>query len=234
MNLLALFVITASIAQTIDLESISPDLITPQVANDPPAAGKRVRQVQPDYVATDVHHLLYLPTDWVATKKYPVIVEYAGNHHKSSPGTVEGSNLGYGISGGRGMIWVCLPFVDRTNGRNALSWWGDVDATVAYCRETVARICRDYGGDSERVLLAGFSRGSIACNFIGLHDDEIARLWCGFICHSHYDGVREWPYPGSDRRSAAERLRRLGSRPQFISHEADIQPTKTYLAQALP
>jgi hypothetical protein len=46
------------------------------------------------------------------------------------------------------------------------------------------------------VFIAGFSRGAIACNFIGLRDDEIASLWCGFVVHSHYEGVRDWP--GSD------------------------------------
>ena len=38
-----------------------------------------------------------------------------------------------------------------------------------------------------------------------------------FICHSHYDGVLEWPYPQGDRRSAAARLARLGDRDQFES-----------------
>ena len=36
-----------------------------------PAPGKRVRQVAPDYVGTDVHHALYLPTDWKPDGKYP-------------------------------------------------------------------------------------------------------------------------------------------------------------------
>jgi hypothetical protein len=84
------------------------------------------------------------------------------------------------------------------------------------------------------VLLAGFSRGSIACNYIGLHDDEIARLWRGFVCHSHYDGVRRWGYAGDDREAAARRLERLGDRPQFISHELSIDATRDYLAKAAP
>ena len=44
-----------------------------------PAAGKFVKQVAPEYQGTEVYHALYLPTDWVAGKLYPVIVEYAGN-----------------------------------------------------------------------------------------------------------------------------------------------------------
>ena len=79
-----------------------------------------------------MYHLLYLPTDWVKGKKYPVIVEYAGNKFKSSPGTVEGSNLGYGISGGEGVIWLCLPYISKDHSRNEVTWWGDVDASVDY------------------------------------------------------------------------------------------------------
>jgi len=81
-------------------------------------------------------------------------------------------------------------------------------------------------------VLCGFSRGAIACNFIGLHDDEIAGLWCGFIAYSHYDGVKRWGFPGSDRESALRRLRRLGERPQLVMHEdppAKLAETRTYL-----
>jgi len=217
-----------------DIESVQPDLTTPSVTSGTPAPGRRVRQFNKDRVGGRVYHVLYLPADWKRGKKYPVIVEYAGNKWKTSPGTVEGSNLGYGISGGKGVIWVCMPFVDKKNNRNATTWWGDVEATVDYCKQTVKRICAEYGGDSSCVFLAGFSRGAIACNFIGLHDDEIASLWRGFICHSHYDGVRKWPYAGSDRKSAAVRLKRLGKRPQFISHESNVDATSSYLMKASP
>lgn len=217
-----------------DIESVRPDLVTPSATDHAPAPGKRVRQINKNYAGTEVYHLLYLPTDWVKGKKYPVIVEYAGNRWRNSPGTVEGSNLGYGISGGKGVIWICMPFVDKKNQMNATTWWGEVEATVEYCKKTVNRICTEYGGDSSAVFIAGFSRGAIACNYIGLHDDEIALLWRGFICHSHYDGVKKWGYAGSDRNAAATRLRRLGNRPQFISQEKSVDATKTYLENAFP
>jgi hypothetical protein len=218
----------------IDIETVQPDLITPLATSESPAPGRRVRQFNEDYEGSKVYHLLYLPTDWEKGKKYPVIVEYAGNEFRTSPGTVEGSNLGYGISGGEGVIWICMPFVDMENQMNATNWWGDVEATVNYCMKTVERICNEFGGDASNVFIAGFSRGAIACNFIGLHNDEIASLWRGFICHSHYDGVREWDYTGSDRESAATRLNRLGDRPQFICQEKSVAATKKYLKSAYP
>ena len=224
----------ANAADLPDIASVPQDLTPPPVTSEPPAPGKRVKQVNPEYKGTAVYHALYLPEDWTPGRKYPVIVEYAGNQYQTSPGTVEGSNLGYGISGGRGMICVCLPFVDARAKSNASWWWGDVEATVAYCKLTVKRVCAEYGGDASAVFLAGFSRGAIACNYIGLHDDEIASLWRGFICHSQYDGVREWGYPQDDRKSAAERLKRLGHRPQFVSMEKSLEDIEEYLKAACP
>lgn len=218
----------------VDLAAVPPDLVTPPATAGEPAPGKRVIQVGEGYEGSKVHHLLFLPTDWVKGRKYPVIVEFPGNRWKNGSGEVDTCDLGYGISGGKGVIWISMPFVDKQNGRNATMWWGDVGATVDYCKAVVRRTCMEYGGDPSNVFIAGFSRGAIACNYIGLHDDEIAPLWRGFICHSHYDGVRKWGYAGSDRESAAARLKRLGDRPQFISHESSVAPVKDYLRDAFP
>lgn len=215
-------------------ENVPPDLVAPAATTGEPAPGKRVVIAASEYEGTGVHHLLYLPTDWVKGGKYPVIVEYPGNRWKDGSGDVDSCKLGYGISGGKGVIWLSMPFVDKENGRNATSWWGDVGATVAYCKQVVPKACEDFGGDPSNVFIAGFSRGAIACNFIGLHDDRIASLWRGFICHSHYDGVRKWGYEGDGREAAAIRLGRLGDRPQFISHEKPLGGVKDYLSTAMP
>lgn len=220
-----------------DVLTVPADLVTPPVTGGPPVPGRRVRQTLAGYEGTDVHHALYLPRDWRRDRTYPVIVEYAGNgpfrsrYGDFSPGTVEGSNLGYGISGGKGFIWVCLPFVNTAEKRNELWWWGNVAATVDYATRCVDEVCSAFGGDRRSVVLAGFSRGAIACNYIGLHDDEIAGLWRGFIGYSHYDGVRTWNYPGSDRASALDRLRRLKGRPSFVCQEGSVEATRRYIGQ---
>ena len=41
-------------------------------------------------------------------------------------------------------------------------------------------------------------------------------------------------YAGSDRKSAAGRIARLRSRPQFISHENDVSATRNYLKEVCP
>ena len=118
-----------------------------------------------------------------------------------------------------------MPYLNEKGDANVIRWWGESPTynpqpTIDYCVKTAPWICKKYGGDPTRVILAGFSRGAIACNYIGLHNDRIARLWRAFIPYSHYDGARiHWPYAGDDRNSATARLRRLKGRPQFICHE---------------
>ncbi len=221
-----------------NLNDIPTDLTVPEVESGAPGAGRRVRVTAEPWQGTEVYHTLYLPTDWQPSKSYPILVEYPGNGGfrnllgDVSDGSVDGCKLGYGLSEGKGFLWLALPYVRSENGvlRNADVWWGDIEETKRYCLSVLSHAISTLGGDENRVVLCGFSRGSIGCNFIGLHDDEISKVWRGFFCHSHYDGVREkqW-YPGGDRTSAIERLARLGGRPQWISHETSIDMTRDYL-----
>jgi len=259
MRLLAFLIVLGfaprAFAEPPNLHSLPSDITIPELSDGPAAAGKRIKQTNPGYEGWDLHHTLYLPTDWkppmpgatvgnalrgVPRAAYPVIVEYPGNGgYKNALGDVctgrpEDCKLGYGLSGGKGFIWVCLPFVNPVEKKHALTWWGDADATAAYCVQTVRRVCDEYGGDPSAAVLTGFSRGAIACNYIGLRNDEIAKLWCAMLPHSHYDGVRKWPYADSDAASAIARLKRLSSRPQFISHETSVDATREFLRQQAP
>lgn len=215
-----------------DIRTVAADLQVPEIVEDVPAAGRRVRQTLADWQQTDVYHVLFLPQNWTPhARKYPVLVEWAGNGGYANAwgdtcsGRPEGCKLGYGLSAGQDFIWLCLPYLNGTGDQLALKWWGDApdydpQPTLKYCRAAVAEVCRKYGGDAGRVVLCGFSRGALACNYLGLHDDQTSALWCGFFAYSHYDGVRQWPYPGSDAVAAERRLQRLGQRPQFICSEA--------------
>lgn len=214
--------------------------IPPLVTGDP-QPGRRASVITPEYVDTEVHHLLYLPPDWSPEKvaegrRWPVVVEYTGNRHPASgsTGLVEDASLGFGLCGGR-FIWVVLPFVSHDHRHNESHWWGDRTATVDYAKRNVPRLCEGYGGDPDSVFLCGFSRGAIAVNLIGLHDDEIAKLWCGFACHDHYDGVSEWRNTdwGSPlryyRASARRRLGRIGGRPVLITSNGYGKSIRGYL-----
>ena len=224
-------------AELPDIRTVPPDLEVPALSAGPPAAGRRVKVGL---------HVLYLPTDWKPGVKMPVIVELAGNGGYTnkfgdvSAGLPEGSNLGYGLSAGKGFIWLCSPYLNEKGDEIAITWWGnpptyDPQPTLKYLRDTVKSVCHDYSGDESKVVLCGFSRGAIACNYLGLYDDETSKLWCGFLSYSHYDGVKTWPYPHSDRESALVRLQRLGSRPQFICGEgSNAQVTEAYLRPLLP
>lgn len=191
------------------------DLVTPEMTLDEPAAGRRVRQIAPEYRGTEVYHALYLPVDWKPGGKYSVIVEYTGNKFPEcgSTGEVKDANLGYGLSGGQGFIWVSMPYIQTGGQKNAVRWWGDRQATIDYCKTNLPRICQQFGGDLESIFICGFSRGAIGASYIGLADDEIASLWKGMVTHDHFDGGRIWGYPESDRKSALTRLARLNGRP---------------------
>jgi hypothetical protein len=222
-----------------DVTSVAADLEVPGMVDGPAAAGKRVRGVPKGWEGTEVYHALWLPPDWSPGVELPVVVEMAGNggyenkYGDRCDGSVAGCRLGYGLSGGKGMIWVCVPFVEVASDgtkRNAVKWWGDVAETKRFLKATVAEVCANFGGDSKRVVLAGFSRGSIGCHYIGLHDEEVAGLWRAMVCHSHFDGVIEkWPYPEANRAFALERLKRLGDRPEWVSHEGGTGQTEAYL-----
>ena len=233
--------VAGSRAELPDISSVPADLVLPEATTGAPAPGKRVRHTLPSWSHTSVYHVLYLPTDWTPAQRYPVIVEWTGNRYQSPTGdecsgSPEDAKLGYGLSGGAGCVWLSLPYVNGTGTRNITTWWGDApqyspEPTLAYARSAVRFVCDTFGGDPERIVLAGFSRGAIACNYLGLHDDETARLWSGFVCYSHYDGVRKWPFPESDPESASARLNRLKGRPQFICAEGSgADDTRNYLA----
>lgn len=199
-------------------ESRSEDLVTPEMTLQTPAAGRRVRQVAPEYQGTDVYHALYLPVDWKPGGSYPVIVEYTGNKFLKcgSTGEVKDANLGYGLTGGKGFIWVSMPYIEKDGKRNAVTWWGDRQATIEYCKKNLPRICEQFGGDRKRIFICGFSRGAIGASYIGLADDEIASFWKGMITHDHFDGQRTWGYADGDRESALKRLARLRGRPVLV------------------
>ena len=224
-----------ALPQEENLNYIPNRLTVPDVRASSPAAGTRVWQKLDDYKDWSVAHAIYLPTDWQAGETYPVIFEYPGNGGfknalgDTSEGTMEGCRMGYGLSEGKQAIWVCLPFVDREHRRHAITWWGDADETVRYCKLAVEQVCERWGGDRKRLLLCGFSRGALATSYIGLRDDEIAGLWRGLMAHSHYDGVRRWQYTDSDPESAKTRLSRFQAKPQWISHELSTEKTEQFL-----
>ena len=204
------------------------DLALPPLTDQGPQPGKRATVIAPEYAGTKVHHLIALPDDWTPDwkargKSWPVIAEYTGNYFPTSgsTGEVEGAGLGFGVTRGKA-IWVVLPYVAKDHQKNEITWWGDIDATVGYAKTNLPRICAEFGGDSKKVVLCGFSRGAIGVSFLGLHDDEVAKLWCGLWAHDHFDGMLEWKGHawGSPlaryREEASVRLRRLGGRPLLV------------------
>jgi hypothetical protein len=216
------------------------DLALPPLTEQGPQPGKRATVIAPEYEGTKVRHLIALPDDWTPDwkargKSWPIIAEYTGNFFPTSgsTGEVEGAALGYGLARGKA-IWVVLPYVAKDGQKNERTWWGDIDATVGYAKTNLPRICAEFGGDPKKVVLCGFSRGAIGVSFLGLHDDEVAKLWCGLWAHDHFDGVTAWTAPWGAplaryREEAAVRLRRLQGRPVLISQAYPGNQTRDFV-----
>lgn len=185
-------------------------LEVPVVEDGPPAAGRRVRHQLAGDSGTDIACLLHLPDDWNPDGSYPVILEYPGNVFYTkgcySTGLPDQCGIGFGIARGRGTIWVSMPFIDRKTGTIVENGWGDADDTADYCEQVVDDMCTNFGGDRHNLILTGFSRGAIACGFIGLRNDHIARVWKGFHLCQHYDGDG---WNGATMAGAIERARRF-------------------------
>ena len=220
------------------------DLTLPPLTDHGPQPGKRAAVTAPEYAGTKVRHLIALPDDWTPDwkargKSWPVIAEYTGNYFPTSgsTGEVEGAGLGYGVSRGKA-IWVVLPYVAKDLRKNERTWWGDIDATVGYAKTNLPRICAEFGGDPKKVVLCGFSRGAIGVSFLGLHDNDVAQLWCGLWAHDHFDGMLEWKGHawGSPlaryREEATGRLRRLAGRPLLVTQAG--AETKKFIASVAP
>ncbi|WP_010135901.1 hypothetical protein [Ochrovirga pacifica] len=205
-------------------------LTVPVLLHQKPAAGKRVKVIPPKYAATDLFYSLYLPEGYQKNKKYPVIVEYTGNYYPptQSTGNLKDASLGYAIAKNIEAIWICLPFVTKDY-KQALKWWGDEQNTIDYALENIKDVCLQYNGNSGQVFLIGFSRGAIAVNYIGLHNDAIADVWRGFFSHDHYDGEQKWgKYWAKDlpsyRAQAKIRAQRLKGRAALISnHQKEVK-----------
>lgn len=229
-----------------DDRDIMPDVHLPPLTHEPPGPGRRSIRQANVVDGSEAYHLLSLPTDWSASRRYPVLVEWTGNgpyqnqRGDRSSGRVENARLAYGLGGGDDWIVLTLPFVNDAGTANVSRWWGDApdyrpDASVAYAKAAIDEVCERFGGDRSRLILVGFSRGAIACNAVGLANDQIASWWRGFVCCSHYDGVRPWP-PTGDAATSLQRLARLGGRPQLVVSEiaedaspSNAQQTMQYL-----
>jgi hypothetical protein len=155
-----------------------------------------------------------------------------------------GARMGYHLSGapgsaisGVGCIWVTMPFIrcdraapdDPARHREADQWYGSdpgdhsaaaIDdrlgqrLAIGYLRRNLPAICARHGGDPQRVVLCGFSRGAIAGGFIGRADDATAALFRGFILHAHHDASGQ---PLSPPDPGGRRCARAVGRPSFLS-----------------
>ncbi len=225
-----------------DIRAIPEDLTGPTGFSATPGPGKVVMDqiANPKFFPTGrpasptalQGHAVYLPTNWEPGKKYPVVFEYLGN----TVGVQSLKGIGYGLTGGRDFIWVILPIVSEfpaTQPDVTVNWGAGaaLSNTVAYAKQAVREVCDKWGGDPDNCILMGYSRGGIACNLIGLYDDEIASLWKAMVPGAHYFHAglditgTKIALGGADYKEvAAKSIARLGTIAQLCIAEYNTDP----------
>ena len=197
----------------------------PEIVDGEPRAGCRTRYKIDDN--SPLYGVLYLPKDWKRGAEYPLIVEFPGNIFYTkrcySTGLPEQCAIGYGVTKGEGAILLSLPFVNYSTNSIAPDRWGVADDSADFMVKMVDHICAEYGGDRSNVMITGFSRGAIACGFIGLRNAQIASLWSKVHCCQHFDGDG---WGGSKLADAVKRLEKASNIPQFhTDNESEVLRT---------
>lgn len=208
-------------------------LLIPELEIEKPAAGKRVKYLLPQQIDEKLYAALYLPKNWNPSKKHPVIVEFPGNIYFTegcySTGKPESCVIGYGMSEGENAIWLSMPFVNYEKEGTVVSGWGKADDTVDYTQKMIENIIKNYGGDRENLVVTGFSRGAIACGFIGLRNKKIGNIWKGIHACQHYDGDG---WGGSKMEDAIKRLKNFEGKSFFQTDNSKNEEPKKMLKNA--
>ena len=157
-----------------------------------PGPGRRVQLTATGWGHTKVRHTLLLPEEFELARRepWPMLVELPGNGCGfGGPWPRDcGSNWtaqGWGVSQGRGAVWLTLPFVTRDLGADTAvqtGWWGcsrggepftyqesclandtyTTDTTLAYLKAAIRDTIGRFHVDRQRIILLGHSRGAIA------------------------------------------------------------------------
>ncbi|WP_430813838.1 DUF7594 domain-containing protein [Carboxylicivirga sp. RSCT41] len=213
-----------------DIKAELYDVMVPAMESGVPSPGRIVKVQFDDYLGTGVYHNLYLPPDWEADKKYPVIMDIPGNPFKHkwgdiSSGNPESSPIGYGISRGKGCILVGLPLIDD-NTNTHTTWFGSVNVTADYIKRVAVDLCENFGADHSAFFITGYSRGAMGAHFFSRYDEELNDIWSGFLTydgtddHLYYANINSmaWNYNSGalEFDAVSQRHERIKGRPTFM------------------
>ena len=155
-------------------------LTVPEIEEGVPEPGKRVKVYLDNYPG--INYTLFLPYNFTNVGKWGVICEvsYSG---------FEASTLGYGMSRGLDYLLISLPILN-TNGDDLLDYYyPDDPLPTADCWLAILNdLNKKFVVDNDKIILSGFSRGSICVNYIGNCNDTISSKWAAYFGYAHFDG----------------------------------------------
>jgi hypothetical protein len=186
-------------------------LLLPIIEEGLPTPGKLVRVYLDEY--PEAYYVVFLPYNFKdAEREWPMVFESPGNTYKEiSSGFPDEIFLGYGLTRGMDYICVGVPFIDE-DGRILRSYCREPMATVNFWLAVLEDLNEKFHIDNDRILLSGFSRGSVSTSYIGNYNDSISTKWAAYFAHSHFDGCCQTVL-GSPK----ERINRIKTKKVLIS-----------------
>ncbi len=177
----------------------------PTMVEGTPAKGKVTKRNITGW-NNNVYYTIYLPSNYSATgTKNPVIFDLPPNEYETYNGKPECEYLGYGLGYGSDFIVVVAPFLNADGSNLATTYWGagtlagDYTKTLEFWQAILTDIETNFNSDPDRVILTGFSRGAVACSYLGCSTYEWASKFCAFMPFSHHDGGSLTPFAAYQR-----------------------------------
>jgi hypothetical protein len=155
-------------------------LTVPMIEEGLPEAGKRVKVYLNDYPG--IYYIVFLPYNFNKENKYGVICEVSYMEFKAW-------TLGYGICKGNDYILVSLPILN-TEGTEMLDiYYPQNPLPTANCWLSILKdLNAKFNIDNNKIILSGFSRGSVCVNYIGNCNDIISSKWAAYFTYAHFEG----------------------------------------------
>ncbi len=159
---------------------------------------------------------VYVPANWNANQKWPVILFLHGAGERGSDGLIQ-TEVGIGGAIRRHLDWfpavVVLPQCSKD------SWW-PLPAMQAQALEALEKSIQEFNGDRERVYLTGLSMGGYGTWAIAAQNsNKFAALApiCGGIRRP--DELRSQPdVPAAQPDPYAETAKSIGKTPVWVFH----------------
>ena len=179
-----------------------------------PETGFLDRQVTVQGVA--YKYQVFVPEDWTANKKWPVILFLHGAGERGEDGLIQ-SEVGIGTAVRRDRARFPAVIVMPQCRKDV--WWTDPKMDAA-AMAALAQAQKEFHGDSQRTYLTGLSMGGYGSWYLaGKYPGKFAAI--APICGGLFMPEQARKQPAEDTKPYADAAQKVGRIPVWIFHGAD-------------